>query len=161
MDETTEPKFVQGSDSDTKFLQAACNIVNDAALDIDGVFGQQTSTAYADLKAAAGMASSADIWDSVDAYLALLDKIATAGFAGKAVGGSGSSTPVPPAPTPTPPPPPAASCPCGAKYTVQPGDTLSAVASSCGQTVSALQSANGIADANVIFAGQVLSMPGC
>lgn len=39
-------------------------------------------------------------------------------------------------------------------YTIQSGDTLSAIASKCGTTVAQLQLWNGIANANVIYAGQ-------
>jgi LysM repeat protein len=41
-------------------------------------------------------------------------------------------------------------------YTVQPGDTLAAIAQRFGTTVSALAAENDIADPNLIFAGQVL-----
>lgn len=44
-------------------------------------------------------------------------------------------------------------------YTVKAGDTLSRIASAFGVTVAALQGANGIADANRISAGQVLTIP--
>jgi LysM repeat protein len=59
--------------------------------------------------------------------------------------------PSPPAPTPTGLPD---------TYTVQPGDTLSAIASEWGVTVSAAAAANGIPDPNKIFVGQVLHKPG-
>ncbi|MEG0496821.1 MAG: LysM peptidoglycan-binding domain-containing protein [Carnobacterium sp.] len=45
-------------------------------------------------------------------------------------------------------------------YTVKPGDTLSGIASKNGTTVEALQSLNGIKNANVINVGQVLKFPG-
>lgn len=63
------------------------------------------------------------------------------------------STPAPPV---TPPAPPAVPD----TYTVQPGDTLSAIAAMWGTTVSAVAVANGIADPNLIRAGQVLHKPG-
>lgn len=45
-------------------------------------------------------------------------------------------------------------------YTVQPGDTLSAIASIFDTTVSAIVSANGISNPNLIVVGQVLTIPG-
>lgn len=45
------------------------------------------------------------------------------------------------------------------KYTVKKGDTLSTIAARFGTSVSALVSANGIKNANVIFVGQVLTIP--
>ncbi len=44
-------------------------------------------------------------------------------------------------------------------YTVQPGDTLSGIAQSFGVTMQAIQEANGLASANVIYVGQVLTIP--
>jgi LysM repeat protein len=44
-------------------------------------------------------------------------------------------------------------------YVVQPGDTLSGIAARRDVTTSALQSANGISDADYIYAGQVLTVP--
>ena len=44
----------------------------------------------------------------------------------------------------------------GSSYTVVPGDTLSGIAARFGTTVSALASANNIADPNFIYPGQVL-----
>lgn len=43
-------------------------------------------------------------------------------------------------------------------YTVKKGDTLSAIAKKYGTTVKALQTANGIKDANKIYVGQVLKV---
>ena len=45
-------------------------------------------------------------------------------------------------------------------YTVQSGDSLSAIAARFGTTVSALQSANNIRNANLIYPGQVLKIGG-
>ena len=48
---------------------------------------------------------------------------------------------------------------CGTSYTVQSGDTLSAIARTCGTTVAALRLANpGVQ--STIYAGQVLTLPG-
>jgi LysM repeat protein len=48
----------------------------------------------------------------------------------------------------------------GSYYTVQPGDTLSAIARRYGTTVSAIAQANGIYNANYIYVGQRLYIPG-
>jgi LysM repeat protein len=45
-------------------------------------------------------------------------------------------------------------------YTVRSGDTLGSIAARYGTTVSAIASANGISDPNLIFPGQVLTIPG-
>ncbi|MFZ5440028.1 MAG: LysM peptidoglycan-binding domain-containing protein [Myxococcota bacterium] len=64
---------------------------------------------------------------------------------------SGTSGPVPSAPTPS----------GGAStYRVRPGDTLSGIAARYGTTVSTLASLNGISNPNMIYAGQVLRLPG-
>ena len=47
----------------------------------------------------------------------------------------------------------------GATYTVQSGDTLSGIAQRFGIDYMSITAANGIADPNVIYAGQVLSVP--
>lgn len=44
-------------------------------------------------------------------------------------------------------------------YTVQPGDTLSEIADRHAALISDLQAANGLADANLIFPGQTLTIP--
>ncbi len=46
-----------------------------------------------------------------------------------------------------------------ANYTIQPGDTLSQIAAKTGTTVDALAKANNIANPNMIFAGQNLTIP--
>jgi LysM repeat protein len=45
-------------------------------------------------------------------------------------------------------------------YTIQQGDTLSAIASSFGVTVADIVAANGLANADAIQAGQKLAIPG-
>ena len=45
-------------------------------------------------------------------------------------------------------------------YTVQPGDTLSAIAVTYGVSIDDLMAVNGISDPNSIFAGQELQIPG-
>jgi rare lipoprotein A len=45
----------------------------------------------------------------------------------------------------------------GGTYVVQPGDTLSGIAAQLGTTVEDLAATNGIADPNVLYAGQTLS----
>ncbi|MEW5989343.1 MAG: LysM peptidoglycan-binding domain-containing protein, partial [Chloroflexota bacterium] len=45
-------------------------------------------------------------------------------------------------------------------YTVRPGDTLSAIARTFGTTVQALAEANHILNPDLIYVGQVLTIPG-
>lgn len=45
-------------------------------------------------------------------------------------------------------------------YTIQPGDTLSSIAARYGTTVQAIAQANGIANPNLILAGQTITIPG-
>jgi LysM repeat protein len=74
--------------------------------------------------------------------------------------GPGGATPAPTAPPTTAPPtstPPPSS---GTRYTVQSGDTLSAIARRFGVTVQAIMAANGLTNPNLIFVGQVLIIPG-
>ena len=62
-----------------------------------------------------------------------------------------------PAPAPAPKPKPA---PKPGTYTVKAGDTLSGIAAAHGTSWQELQRINGIADANRIYPGQVLRLPG-
>ncbi|MBN1890815.1 MAG: LysM peptidoglycan-binding domain-containing protein [Thermoflexales bacterium] len=58
------------------------------------------------------------------------------------------------------PPPQPAPAPAGNRYQVQPGDTLLAIAVRFGTTVYALCQANGLTNANYIYVGQWLTIPG-
>ncbi len=68
---------------------------------------------------------------------------------------------VSPAPAPTPTPPPAQPAPSAETqtYTVQSGDTLSAIAKRYGTTVDAICQANDIENPNQIQVGQELVIP--
>jgi LysM repeat protein len=67
-----------------------------------------------------------------------------------------SPTDDPPADNPPPAPPPAEAT----TYTVQRGDILNRIAQRFGVTVSALASANNLVNPSLIYAGQVLIIPG-
>jgi LysM repeat protein len=54
----------------------------------------------------------------------------------------------------------APTAPVGGTYVVQPGDTLVSIAARHGTTVAALMAANGLANANFIYVGQRLVIPG-
>ncbi|MBK8906084.1 MAG: LysM peptidoglycan-binding domain-containing protein [Anaerolineaceae bacterium] len=61
----------------------------------------------------------------------------------------------PPGTTPTPPPPTGSQT-----YIVRPGDTLSAIARRFNTTATAIAQASGITNINLIYVGQVLTIPG-
>lgn len=63
---------------------------------------------------------------------------------------------VPGTPPPATPPPPTGS----STYIVRPGDTLGLIALRFGVTIQALAAANNISNINVIYVGQVLTIPG-
>lgn len=65
--------------------------------------------------------------------------------------------PVSPPPQPPPPTPPPSN---GFYYTVQYGDTLAIIAARFGVTLYAIMQANGLSNANFVYVGQVLWIPG-
>jgi LysM repeat protein len=72
---------------------------------------------------------------------------------GSSNGGDTGSPTTPAAPVPVPPP-------SSGTYVIKPGDTLFRIAVLHGVTMAALIQANGIVNPNIIYAGQVLSIPG-
>lgn len=75
--------------------------------------------------------------------------------------GSAPADPPPAGDTPAPPPPTPVPAPTGGStYTVQRGDYLSAIAQRLGTTTAALAAANNLSNPSLIFAGQVLVIPG-
>lgn len=71
----------------------------------------------------------------------------------KEITGSGSGTTSTPKPTPAP-------APAAKTHTVQSGETLSGIATKYGTTYQHLAAINGIANPNLIYAGQVLKIDG-
>ncbi|WP_179118082.1 GH25 family lysozyme [Saccharothrix sp. ALI-22-I] len=65
-----------------------------------------------------------------------------------------------PAPAPAPQPAPAPAPSGWVSYVIQPGDTLSGIAARTGTTVGELASRNGIANPNLIYAGNTIQVPG-
>lgn len=89
---------------------------------------------------------------NLDLNLAYMDRNAWLKYANP------SSKPSPaPKPKPAPAPKPA---PKPGTYTVKSGDTLSGIAAAHGTSWQELQRINGLANANLIFPGQVLKLPG-
>lgn len=70
--------------------------------------------------------------------------------------GPGGQQPTSPAPAATPTPAPART---PGTYTVQAGDTLGAIAERFGVTIADLVAANGLADPDLIYPGQELTIP--
>jgi LysM repeat protein len=64
------------------------------------------------------------------------------------------------APTPQPTEPPAAPAVAGARYTVQPGDTLFSISVQTGVAMADIAAANSLGDSALIFSGQELVIPG-
>ena len=67
--------------------------------------------------------------------------------------------PPPPPPVPPPPPPPVPPVP-STTYTIQSGDTLTAISGRFGVSIDAIVRLNNIANPDLIYAGQVLRIPG-
>jgi len=68
--------------------------------------------------------------------------------------------PAGPAPRPSPAPGPQPEAPAGGGHRIEPGDTLGALAARFGTSVAALARANGIANPDLIYAGNRLEVPG-
>lgn len=75
-------------------------------------------------------------------------------------GGTPPANPVPADPAPAPADPAPAPSGDATTYTVQTGDSLSSIARRFGTTYTAVAAANGIANPNLIYVGQVLSING-
>lgn len=91
----------------------------------------------------------------LDLNIAYMDRNAWKRYANP----SGKAPAPAPAPKPKPAPKPAPAAKTGT-YTVKSGDTLSGIAAAHGTTWQELQRINGLANANLIFPGQVLKLPG-
>lgn len=72
-------RCVQGSSSDTKFVQAMCNNFRNAGLAVDGVWGPLTNSAFNAAKSALGI--TGDPHSSTSVWQAMLSAIARRGFA--------------------------------------------------------------------------------
>ena len=92
---------------------------------------------------------------NLDLNLAYMDKSAWQKYAAP----SGKAPAPAPAPKPKPAPAPKPA-PKPGTYTVLAGDTLSGIAAAHGTSWQELQRINGLANANLIFPGQVLTLPG-
>lgn len=89
--------------------------------------------------------------DNLDLNIAHIDKAAWMKYAAK----NGAVKPVPPVVKP-----PVVIPPAGKTYTVKSGDALSLIAEHHGVTTSALATANGISNPDLIYPGQILRIPG-
>ena len=72
----------------------------------------------------------------------------------------GGTAPAPSAPAPATPAAPSPALANTGSYTIKAGDTLSAIASRLGVSLSALMSANNVTATTVIYPGQKLTVPG-
>lgn len=96
---------------------------------------------------------------NLDLNLAYMDAAAWKRYAnpqGKSPAPAPKPKPKPAAPKPAPKP----AAPKTGTYVVKSGDTLSGIAAAHGTTWQELQRINGLANANLIFPGQVLTLPG-
>ena len=93
---------------------------------------------------------------NLDLNIAYMDKSAWQKYAAP----SGKAPAPAPAPAPKPKPAAPKPAPKPGTYTVKSGDTLSGIASRFGTSWQELQRINGLANANLIFPGQVLKLPG-
>ena len=96
---------------------------------------------------------------ALDLNLAYMDRAAWQRYANPGSKPAPAPAPKPAAPKPAPVVKPAPA-PKPGTYTVKSGDTLSGIAARFGTSWQELQRINGIADANKIFPGQVITLPG-
>lgn len=125
------------------------------------VVGGQRATAGQTLLAVTDNQGRAAFWSAARA--STVSERRTAEIAAAALTGRAVLPVVVVPPTATPEPPPATPVPpsCGSSVThiVQPGDTVFRIAQRYGSTVSAITSANRLANPNQITVGQTLSIP--
>ncbi len=76
-----------------------------------------------------------------------------------APGGATTTTTTAPAPAAQPTATPRTGTPSGERYTVQPGDTLAAIAAEYGVTVESIIEANNLQNPDLLSVGQVLIIP--
>ena len=76
-----------------------------------------------------------------------------------APGGATTPTATAAAPVAQPTAPPRTGTPSGERYTVQPGDTLAAIAAEYGVTVESIIEANNLQNPDLLSVGQVLIIP--
>ena len=76
-----------------------------------------------------------------------------------APGGATTTTTTAPAPVAQPTATPRTGTPSGERYTVQPGDTLAAIAAEYGVTVESIIEANNLQNPDLLSVGQILIIP--